>query len=333
MQDTDYIKLVLKHLDSEATPAEQAALQHWLEADQQHRLEYQTLERIWRDSGKVLNKHSFDVEAALEKVENRLAIPDALVPRSSMPARLQVWSFPWKWSLAAASVLLVAGTAGWWYLTRPQLNEIHADRAAVRVALPDGSRVHLRQGAVLRYSGSLADGNERMVELSGEAFFEPVHNPARPFHIQTEHAILQDIGTSFLVKDAAATDELTVITGKVKFAEKADPSNSLTLTEGHKAILSGNRFTVSGATGGNVISWTTGILDFKDEPLRDVVADISDFYQTPVVLDAGMSDKARAARVTARFEHQPLKDILEEIRLTTGLSTRKEKGTFVFFQE
>ena len=332
MQDTDYIKLVLKHLDSEASPAEEAALQHWLEADQQHRLEYQALEKIWRDSGKVLNARAFNVEAALEKVEKRLAIrsstpgsPAAFSPSSPRP-------LPWKRTLAAASVLLVLGSAAWWYLTRQPVNVIRAGTAMLRVALPDGSLVHLRKGAVLQYAGSFTKGNDREVELSGEAFFEPVHNPSIPFRIRTAHAVFQDIGTSFLIKDSAAGDELTVVTGKVKFTERTDPSNSLILTPGHQALLTGHQFITSATVDKNVLSWKTGVLDFTDQPLQDVAADITDYYQTPVILSPDLSEKARGARVTARFDHQPLKDVLEEIHLMTGLSTRLEKGSFVFSQ-
>jgi transmembrane sensor len=329
MQDTDYIKLVLKHLDSEASPAEEAALQQWLEADQQHRLEYQALEKIWRESGKALNTRTFNVEAALDKVESRLAIraPASARPLPASSAR----SLPWKWSLAAASVLLALGS-GWWYFTRQSLNVVRAGTATLRVALPDGSLVHLRKGAVLQYSGSFTEGNDREVELSGEAFFEPAYNPSTPFRIRTAHAVFQDIGTSFLVKDSATTDELIVVTGKVKFTERADPSHSLILTPGHRASLAGNRFTTTATTDKNCISWKTGILDFKDQPLQEVAADISDYYQTPVILSPDVSEKARATRVTARFDHQPLKEVLEEIQLMTGLSTRQEKGSFVFSQ-
>jgi ferric-dicitrate binding protein FerR (iron transport regulator) len=329
---------VLKHLDSEASPAEEAALQHWLEADLQHRLEYEALEKIWRESGKVLNTRSFNVEAALEKVEDRLAIraPASAQPlpsSSAMPLPPSfARSFPWKWSLAAASVLLVLGSAGWWYFIRESVNVIRAGMATLQVVLPDGSLVHLRKGAILHYSGSFMEEKAREVELSGEAFFEPVYNPFIPFRIRTAHAVFQDIGTSFLVKDSAATDELTVVTGKVKFTERADPSNSLILTPGQQALLAGNRFITSATVDKNVISWKTGILDFKDQPLQEVAADITDYFQTPVILSPDLSEKARATRVTARFDHQPLKEVLEEIQLMTGLSTRHEKGSFVFSQ-
>jgi transmembrane sensor len=310
MQELDHIKLVLKHLDSEASPAEELALQHWLEADQQHRLEYQALEKIWRDSGKVLNTHSFNVEAALEKVESRLAA------RPSVPIR--------KWIMAAASVLLILGSGGWWYFTRPSAQTITA-ATTLRIALPDGSIVLLRKGAVLSYSG-------RTAMLSGEAFFEPVHDPVHPFRISTNHAIFEDIGTSFLIKNNSNGDELTVVSGKVKFTEKANPSNNLILSSGHMALLDGNKFVTSETAGANVISWKTGILDFQRQPLQEVTADLTDYYGTPVDLSPDLSEKARAIRVTARFDHQPLKEVLEEIQLMTGLSIRNEKGRFVFSQ-
>jgi transmembrane sensor len=342
MQDTDYIKLVLKHLDSEASPAEQDVLQRWLEADHQHRLEYQALEKIWRDSGKVLNTRSFNVEAALDKVQHRLAIhPLAATGISaatgpSVSARSLSQSstrslpqssaraFPRKWMLAAASVLLLLGSAGWWYLTRPATHTITAD-TTLRVALPDGSVVNLRKGAVLSYSG-------RTASLSGEAFFEPAHDPVHPFRISTTHAVFEDIGTSFIINNKSNGDELTVVSGKVKFTEKTNPSNNLILSSGQMALLDGDKFVTSETTGANVISWKTGILDFQRQSLQEVAADISDFYQTPVILSPDLSEKARTIRVTARFDHQPLKDVLEEIRLMTGLSTRHEKGSFVFSQ-
>ncbi len=311
MLESDHIKLVLKHLDSEASPAEELALQNWLEADPQHRLEYQALEKIWRDSGKALNARSFNVEAALDKVQFRLAQPSAR-------------SFPWKRTLAAASVVLILGSASWWFLTRPVTHSITAT-TSLRVALPDGSIVNLRRGAVLSYSG-------RTAELSGEAFFEPVHDPSNPFRISTTHAVFEDIGTSFLINNKSDGDELTVVSGKVKFTEKANPSNNLVLGSGHMALLDGSKFVTSETAGTNVISWKTGILDFQRQSLQEVAADISDFYQTPVTLSPDLSEKARAIRVTARFDHQPLKDVLEEIQLMTGLSARHEKGSFVFSQ-
>ena len=322
MSEADYIQLVLKHLDPQAGPAEQAALQSWLEADPQNRLEYQALEKIWSESGRTLTAHTFDVEAALEKVGRRLTFDPSGV-MTPAPARV----FPWKRALAAASVFLIVGSAGWWYLnhTGTSRTSLHAETANESITLPDGTLIHLRKGSTLSYNAS-----DRTAELSGEAFFEPKHNASKPFRLRTGRAIYQDIGTSFLVNDQLKSDELTVISGKVKFSEKANPSNSLILTAGQKALLSGGSFTtVMPAGDPNILSWKTDVLDFKDQPLSDVAADIADYYQTAIVIDPALAEKARTVRVTARFEHQPLKEVLEEVSLMTGLSTRKEKDTFV----
>jgi transmembrane sensor len=341
MSEADYIQLVLKHLDSQASPAEQAALQSWLEADPQNRLEYQALEKIWNESGRSMATHSFDVEAALDKVRGRLNLADAAVGdvnRETVTGDLDrmnretasVRYFPWKRTLAAASVLLVIGAAGWWIRVHggADRTSVFAATANETVTLPDGSLVHLRKGATLSY---LASPGDRTVELSGEAFFEPRADATTPFRIHTGRAVFQDIGTSFLVNDQPSGDELTVITGKVKFSEKDNLSNSLILTGGQKALLSGSGFTAITPTGDpNVLAWKTEILDFKDQPLRDVAADIADYYQTAIAIDPSLAEKAGTIRVTARFEHQPLKEVLEEVRLMTGLSTRKEKDTFVF---
>jgi len=347
MSEADYIQLVLKHLDSQASPAEQAALQSWLEADPQNRLEYQVLEKIWNDSGRSLATHSFDVEAALDKVRGRLNLADGVagdvnrevvmgVDRGMVDVNREtatVRVFPWKRALAAASVLLVIGAAAWWIRVRSGAGQtsIHAATANETVTLPDGSLVHLRKGATLSY---LASPGDRTVELSGEAFFEPKADAVTPFRIRTVRAVFQDIGTSFLVNDQPASDELTVITGKVKFSEKDNLSNSLVLTGGQKALLSGSSFTAITPTGDpNVLAWKTEILDFKDQPLRDVAADIADYYQTAIAIDPSLAEKAGTIKVTARFERQPLKEVLEEVQLMTGLSTRKEKDTFVFYNK
>jgi len=337
MSEADYIQLVLKHLDSQADPAEQAALQSWLEADPQNRLEYQALEKIWNDSGRTLAAHSFDVEAALEKVQGRLNMTTGTIgnvyrgtgAEGVNPGTVRI--FPWKRALAAASIVLVLGAAGWWMRAHSggTQTSIHAGTANQTVTLPDGSLVHLRKGATLSYTAGLTD---RTVKLSGEAFFEPAADPATPFRIRTRLAVFQDIGTSFLVNDQPFGDELTVITGKVKFSDKTNPSNSLILTAGKKAMLSGSGFTAIIPTADpNILAWKTDVLDFKDQPLSNVAADIADYYQTPIAIDPALAKKAGTIRVTARFERQPLKEVLEEVRLMTGLSTRKEKDTFVFY--
>ena len=341
MEENEYIILILKYLNKEATPDEQAGLRQWLEADPDHRREYQALEEIWTESGQAFQRKQFDTEAAWKMVEARTAPIWGEVPmpqreplseeRLPLPVGM-VRRLPMKKILAAASVLLLLGVSGWWYSAHkaagsPRL--ITASDGPMHLSLPDGSRVDLHKGATLQYQGSF-NSVDRQVELRGEAFFQVTHDPAKPFSIRTAHAILEDMGTSFLVKGGKDSDEVFVETGKVKFTDRDDPSHSIILLSGRSAALTENQFTQSTAANRSFMSWKTGVLDFRDELLEQAVEEIGSFYQVPVSVSPDLRSDAGKITITARFDRQSLEEAIEDIRLMTKLTIKRKKDVLVF---
>ncbi|HEY0177773.1 MAG TPA: FecR family protein, partial [Pedobacter sp.] len=69
-----------------------------------------------------------------------------------------------------------------------------------QLVLPDGTRVWLNAGSSLNFPASFASLKERRVELKGEAYFEVVHNAVQPFRVQTDHQLVEDIGTAFNIR-------------------------------------------------------------------------------------------------------------------------------------
>lgn len=125
---------------------------------------------------------------------------------------------------AAASVALVA-VAGWgWYAYREpirvtisratsgQAEECHTSSARHNVTLPDGSVVTLEPGSRLCY---LRNFEKREVQLDGEAFFDVVRMPERPFLVCTGKVTTRVLGTSFSVRSASGDVVVKVVTGKV----------------------------------------------------------------------------------------------------------------------
>ena len=207
---------------------------------------------------------------------------------------------------------------------------VTAENASLHISLPDGSVIDLRKGATLQYREPF-NIHDRGVELRGEAFFQVTHDPANPFIINTTHAILEDMGTSFLVREGRDSDEVVVATGKVKFTDRNDHSHSLILLPGRKAALKENQFTESRVANLNFMSWKTGVLDFRDEPLTQAVEEISSFYQVGVSVSPDLrEDAAGKITINARFDHQSLEETIEEIRLMTKLTIKREKDTLVF---
>src|SRR5258708_4640641 len=325
MEENEYIEsLILKHLNQEASPVEESALQQWLDADPGRLQDYQALEKIWQGSGPALHRHLFDKDLAWEKMRPRMV--------SAGVKQL----FPGKKWVAAAAALLILVSAGWWYSIKDRAGRdragsrmILAQDADQRVALPDGSIVYLRKGAMIRYTEPFK-GKERQVEMSGEAFFQPAQDPGTPFRISTPHAIIEDIGTSFLVKEREGADEVIVATGKIKFTDKSQSSHSVILVSGQKAILKENRFIESVPADSNFMAWKTCVLNFQGTPLDQAVQDIADFYRLTVSFAADLQAEAGKIKITARFENQSLEEVLEELQLTTGLKINHEKNTLFF---
>src|SRR5437868_936586 len=68
-----------------------------------------------------------------------------------------------------------------------------------KIELPDGSVVWLNSGSKLTYDKEF--GNSlREVNLTGEGFFDVVHNAEKPFIIHTSFFDIKDLGTQFNVK-------------------------------------------------------------------------------------------------------------------------------------
>ena len=86
--------------------------------------------------------------------------------------------------------------------------------------LPDGTRGRLAPGSHLRVAAEFG-ADRRDIHLGGEAFFDVVHDPRRPFTVFAGNAGAREVGTAFSVRaypqDSAAT--VVVREGEVALAD------------------------------------------------------------------------------------------------------------------
>src|SRR6185437_12701777 len=71
------------------------------------------------------------------------------------------------------------------------------------VHLPDGTQAILAPGTELRYAIATTVG-ARELRLNGQAIFSVRHDSARPFRVQTPRAVIEDLGTTFAVREYSA---------------------------------------------------------------------------------------------------------------------------------
>lgn len=81
------------------------------------------------------------------------------------------------------------------------------------VVLPDGTKVWLNAGSKITYDKNYNIG-QRDINLAGEAYFDVITNPSKPFVVRAGKLAIKALGTSFNVK--AYPEDHSIITTLVK---------------------------------------------------------------------------------------------------------------------
>lgn len=327
--------LILKQLHREITVDEKHQLEQWLDASPANREEYAALVRIWEASSDVLNARSFDTDAAWTRVTQNLKIASIPNPKTaSIPTYIAHRSIGGLFKWVAAASLLIVAVGGWYFATHlhPREKTIFAATANRVIILPDSTTIYLRKGSTLTYPEALANRHgERVASLEGEAFFEVRHDDAQPFRVITAQATIEELGTSFAIHQQDTTCQVMVTDGAVKCSSRTSPATVTILKAGEQARLVAGNW-VRYKANPNALSWKSHTLEFNQAPLDSVLAAVQDLYRVPVVSSPDVRERSPNIRVTARFTaDQRMRDVLEEIRLTTGLAIKQKQDTLIFF--
>ncbi len=103
-----------------------------------------------------------------------------------------------------------------------------------KLVLADGSTVWMNAESRLIYPSRFT-GDERMVQLNGEAYFQVSKDAEHPFIIQTERLKTKVLGTEINIRHYAADDtHVTLINGKVEVSRKSG-EDAICLSPGEDA--------------------------------------------------------------------------------------------------
>lgn len=275
------------------SPSDRAALREWVGRSPAH-------EKELREIVKLSGQMSILTEMAgpLAEVQAERAHPRYLTRR--------------RFGLAAAggaATIVAAGLFG--FLLRGDPSALPQGYATAigeyrTITLDDGSTIELNTNS--RVSIAYSDRARDVQLLRGEAKFDVARDPNRPFAVRSANAVAEAVGTSFVVRLREGSAELTVIEGAVAFlraqsldappaAEALKPPthdsagasvSAVIVNAGQAAIMrradadmggddpaEPELIAVSAREMQRRLSWTDGLLDFSETPLRDVVAEVS----------------------------------------------------------
>lgn len=166
-------------------------------------------------------------------------------------------------------------------------NDIVTDRGRQwKMVLPDGTKVWLNAASSLHYPISFKGQKERVVELTGEAYFEVAHNAAQPFKVRAGNRVIQDIGTAFNVN--AYSDEPGVVTTLVEGIVKVD---GVQLKPGQQAtVTEGGEINIKAVNTKDFTAWVSGQLSLDNVTVKQLMLQLSRWYDVDVVYKGAVPD-------------------------------------------
>lgn len=156
---------------------------------------------------------------------------------------------PFRKRLGYAAAVAAAVLLGWGlYTIRPATPDplkqakgsevLSRAGARTKLVLPDGTQVWLNSSSRLKYIHNF-DGPFREVELEGEAYFDVVKDPDRPFIVHTSAIDVKVLGTAFTVKSYPLdeTIETTLLRGSIEVSRKDNPNTPRVILKPNEKLV------------------------------------------------------------------------------------------------
>lgn len=201
--------------------------------------------------------------------------------------------------------------------SKVQMATVSTPRAGqYQVSLPDGTRVWLNAESSIEYPMEFL-GKERLVKVSGEAYFEVTHNEDLPFVVESERQRIQVLGTSFNVQsyNDEPLSSTTLVNGEIEIQDYASGKSAL-LSPGQHAISKDGGLTVNDVEPYNFIAWKDNYFVFESVPLRTILKHLSRWYDVEVDYEQ-FPNELLSARVK---RDKNLSSVLHAISKTTGIN-------------
>jgi transmembrane sensor len=245
----------------------------WLNSDPRHARAFECMTDIWSTVSEL-------PAGRFSRVGPRSG---AFMQRSRAPLE------PRRWVLAAAAIATLAvGAMGYWRMHSPTYEtDIGAQRT---VELRDGSRMILNSDT--RVKVAYTDHAREIHLQKGEAQFDVLGNPRRPFTVVAGDRRITALGTSFIVRYDAQRTAVTLMQGRVEItgspqpADRSSPAERLTLSPGERfVVLARSTREVDRPSIEAVTAWRRKEVIFDHTPLTEAVAEMNRYESTPIVLD------------------------------------------------
>jgi transmembrane sensor len=212
-----------------------------------------------------------------------------------------------------------------------------------KIVLPDGTQVYLNSGSQIELEEGF-NTDSRSVHLSGEAYFDVIHNKDKPFKVFTDNFKVTVLGTVFNLKayPNARSSEASLIRGSIKIEGNDSDESVITLRSGQKIIYYQNKQKSKSPVNAlsklpkveishlttldtNIVetAWVENNLIFNDLAMKEIGPMLERWYGIDVEL--GDSDVTNY-RFTAIFKKENIVEVLKALQEVKHFNFKMKGG-------
>lgn len=226
-----------------------------------------------------------------------------------------------------------------------------------QLTLADGTRAWLNAASTLRYPVEFT-GDDRVVELEGEGYFEVAKDAAKPFFVYTSTATVNVLGTNFNVSAYPQEDwKATLLEGKVSVSSETPKGKSVSdnqipnhdlqasgfkfsppqiLRPGQQAVISGlyppptpsSSYTASikvqAADIDETIAWKEGYFHFTEASVKTIMQQISRWYDIDFEIKESAAGNARFnGRINRNIKLSGIVNALKQFGINCSIEQKR----------
>lgn len=192
----------------------------------------------------------------------------------------------------AACLLLIAAPP---LLLRFQADHLTETAELRSLTLDDGSQVRLGPESALAVDFS--SGERRVRLLKGEAFFDVVPNPSRPFRVSADDVVTTVLGTAFEVRLGGDGVDVAVRHGRVRVDSSTPPVVENLLAGDWVNVRRGNGVSKGRRNLDEIGDWMAGELIARDRPMTEIVDALRRYYDGMIVVQDGAFARTRVTGI------------------------------------
>jgi len=192
----------------------------------------------------------------------------------------------------------------------------------IKFNLPDGSFGWLNSGSTMKYA--LNFNQSRIVQLSGEGFFDVKHDEGHKFLVKTKFMDIEVKGTAFNVAAYSDENQIDVTLERGSIFLKSDrfktpvemkPEDQITYYPEKQTL------TKSNVPARNFSAWKEGKLMLRNASLEDLARQLGRWYNVNVLIQNPLHTDIR---YRATFEDENLREVLRLLKISSLLDFKIE---------